>query len=64
MENITANRVKLRKANLSREIVEVRCPESLNYPHIAITFGEDYANDLKTICNQVQAFREKYKDIY
>ena len=64
IETIIANRIKLRKANLSTGLVEVGCPEGLNYQHIAITFGEDYANDLKIICDQVKAFREKYKDIY
>lgn len=63
--SLKENREKLRRANLSIGVVEVSCPDyALNFPHIATTFGEEYANDLKIVCEQVKAFRAKYHDIY
>jgi hypothetical protein len=57
-------RKKLKVANQHIGVVEVNCPYSLNFPHIAKTFGEDYANDLKIIVANIKSFRAKYRDIY
>lgn len=58
-------RAKLKRANRQIEVVEVSCPpQGINFPHIAETFGGDYAEDLKVICEQVRTFRGKYPDIY
>ena len=63
MERIE-RRKKLKLANQHIGIVEINCPYSFNFPYIAKTFGKEYANDLKIICEQIKSFREKYRDIY
>jgi len=57
-------REKLGRANDLIEVVEVSYPESINYDHVAVTFGPTYAHDLRIICNKVKKFRAKYPEVY